>query len=145
MIIMQVAPLGAVCGSTGSCLWFHWELFASPSCKWLHWELFVIQGRSKRSGRSGNGRTSNYVDTHAQMQQLSAMVLLRVESRLNILHSLKVSLRRVSSQCGSSSGLFIHYHEGKDAAFSVNKSLHAVSFLMRCSSCLVNRLLITYW
>ena len=29
----------------------------------------------------------NYVDTHAQMQQLSAMVLLRVESRLNILHS----------------------------------------------------------
>ena len=45
---------------------------------------------------------------------------------------LKVSLRRVSSQCGSSSDLFIHYHEGKDAAFS--KSLHAVSFLMRCSS-----------
>ena len=31
----------------------------------------------------------NYVDTHAQMHQLSgsAMVLLRVESRLNILHS----------------------------------------------------------
>ena len=32
----------------------------------------------------------NYVDTHAQMQQLSGrsyMVLLRVESRLNILHS----------------------------------------------------------
>ena len=28
----------------------------------------------------------NYVDTHAQMQQLSAMVLLR-ESRLNIQHS----------------------------------------------------------
>ena len=49
---------------------------------------------------------------------------------------LKVSLRRVSSQCGSSSGLFIHYHEGKDVAFSVKvcKSLHAVSFLMKCSS-----------
>ena len=31
-----------------------------------------------------------------------------------------MSLRRVSSQCGSSSDLFIHYHEGKDAAFSVN-------------------------
>ena len=31
----------------------------------------------------------NYVDTHAQMQLLSAMVLLRVESRLtlNSLHS----------------------------------------------------------
>ena len=30
----------------------------------------------------------NYVDTHAQMQQLSVcMVLLRVENRLNILHS----------------------------------------------------------
>ena len=41
-----------------------------------------------------------------------------------------MSLRRVSTQCGSSSGLFIHYHEGKDAAFSVKvKSLHAVSFL----------------
>ena len=43
-----------------------------------------------------------------------------------------MSLRRVSTQCGSSSGLFIHYHEGKDAAFSVKvKSLHAVSFLIQ--------------
>ena len=44
-----------------------------------------------------------------------------------------MSLRRVSTQCGSSSGLFIHYHEGKDAAFGVKvcKSLHAVSFLIQ--------------
>ena len=31
--------------------------------------------------------SANYADTHAQMQLLSAMVLLRVESRLNSLHS----------------------------------------------------------
>ena len=50
--------------------------------------------RAVASGPAGQAMAGpdliNYVDTHAQMQQLSArsyMVLLRVESRLNILHS----------------------------------------------------------
>ena len=47
-------------------------------------------GRAIASGLAGQAMAGpvliNYVDTHAQMQQLSAMVLLR-ESRLNILHS----------------------------------------------------------
>ena len=44
--------------------------------------------RAVASGPAGQAPVLiNYVDTHAQMQQLSAMVLLRVESRLNILHS----------------------------------------------------------
>ena len=47
--------------------------------------------RAVASGPAGQAMAGpvliNYVDTHAQMQQLSAMVLLCVESRLNILHS----------------------------------------------------------
>ena len=47
--------------------------------------------RAVASGPAGQAMAGpvliNYVDTHAQMQQLSAMILLRVESRLNILHS----------------------------------------------------------
>ena len=53
--------------------------------------LADIQTRAVASGPAGQAMAGpvliNYVDTHAQMQQLSAMVLLRVESRLNILHS----------------------------------------------------------
>ena len=53
--------------------------------------IICIQFRAVASGPAGQAMAGpvliKYVDTHAQMQQLSAMVLLRVESRLNILHS----------------------------------------------------------
>ena len=48
----------------------------------------TVQSRAVASGPAGPAMAGpvliNYVDTHAQMQQLSAM---RVKSRLNILHS----------------------------------------------------------
>ena len=53
--------------------------------------LFMEIVRAVASGPAGQAMARpvliDYVDTNAQMQQLSAMVLLRVESRLNILHS----------------------------------------------------------
>ena len=72
-----------------------------PRDNWIDWLLAKIyyqsahaqvcsyvQSRAVASGPAGPAMAGpvliNYVDTHAQMQQLSAM---RVESRLNILHS----------------------------------------------------------
>ena len=75
-------PLQSVQGFVQAC-----DIGTRLSSHTIPWAL-PRQGCSKRSGRSGNGRTSfdhlsaNYVDAHAQMQLLSALVLLRVESRL---------------------------------------------------------------
>ena len=72
----------------------HVGFVGSLGCQFFFSPLLVsltksIDIRAVASGPAGQAMAGpvliNYVDTHAQMQQLSAMVLLRVESRLNIL------------------------------------------------------------